>query len=455
MLDLTDLVGLPRAELSAGLVRRFPDVAGRSTEEEIDAAVGVWARGGRGPALERLAGIDPEQYGRTRNHVGGAVTRLSPWLRHGVLSLAEVRDAALAGVRRPEDAAKLIAELGWRDYWRQVYAALGSRIHESIEPAAQGSRMPSVGEVPADVLAARTGMECIDAFVRQLHRTGWLHNHERMWLASWLVHVRGVRWQAGADWFVTHLLDGDPASNHLSWQWVAGTFAAKPYIFNRENLETFTAGVHCAPCGLRGRCSLEGSYEELSARWFVAGGPAPRPPWRIPPPAAAAVVETAAIGRPLVWLTLESVGGTSPAAAAHPAAPRLVGIDPAWIAAERPSLNRLVFLFECLGDSRGVEVVAGDLRETVAARASAHGCDGVVVAETPCPRVRRAVAAINAPAAPAAGESAAGSALRVAMLPWPRFCDRSRVKDIGRFSRFWQQVSHSAMQPTAQPTMKS
>ncbi|MFM7292356.1 MAG: deoxyribodipyrimidine photo-lyase, partial [Planctomycetia bacterium] len=94
MLDLTDLVGLPRAELAAGLVRRFPDVAGRSTEEEIDAAVGVWARGGRGPALERLAGIDPEQYGRTRNHVGGAVTRLSPWLRHGVLSLAEVRDAA-------------------------------------------------------------------------------------------------------------------------------------------------------------------------------------------------------------------------------------------------------------------------------------------------------------------------------------------------------------------------
>ena len=125
------------------------------------------------------------------------------------------------------------------------------------------------------------------------------------------------------------------------------------------------------------------------------------------------------------------------------------------IAAERPSLNRLVFLFECLADSGGVEVVVGDLHETVAARASAHGCDGVVVAETPCPRIRRAVAAINAPAAPAAGDSAAGSALRVAMLPWPRFCDRSRVKDIGRFSRFWQQVSHSAMQPTAQPTMQS
>ncbi|MFM8703050.1 MAG: deoxyribodipyrimidine photo-lyase, partial [Planctomycetia bacterium] len=85
MLDLSDLVGLPRAELAAGLARHFPEAAGRQTQEDIDAAVGLWARGGRGPALEKLAGIDPEQYGRTRNHVGGAVTRLSPWLRHGVL----------------------------------------------------------------------------------------------------------------------------------------------------------------------------------------------------------------------------------------------------------------------------------------------------------------------------------------------------------------------------------
>jgi deoxyribodipyrimidine photo-lyase len=107
-----------------------------------------------------------------------------------------------------------------------------------VESPAQPARTPSqFDSVPDDVLAARTGMPCIDDFVRRLHATGWLHNHERMWLASWLVHVRGVRWQAGADWFLTHLLDGDPASNHLSWQWVAGSgYDAAPYfrVFNPD-----------------------------------------------------------------------------------------------------------------------------------------------------------------------------------------------------------------------------
>ena len=80
-------------------------------------------RGGREAAVEQLQAIDPIAYGRSRNHVGGAVTRLSPWLRHGVLSLAEVRDAALARVRERSQAEKLVSELGWRDYWQRVYAA--------------------------------------------------------------------------------------------------------------------------------------------------------------------------------------------------------------------------------------------------------------------------------------------------------------------------------------------
>jgi len=72
-------------------------------------------RGGRQAALERLGAIDPVAYATTRNHVGGNVTKLSPWIRHGVLSLAEVRDAALARARLPEDATKLVSEHGSRD----------------------------------------------------------------------------------------------------------------------------------------------------------------------------------------------------------------------------------------------------------------------------------------------------------------------------------------------------
>jgi len=451
MLDLSRLLDLPRPHLAAALAGQFPEAVHSSERAKaIAAATSLWARGGRLAALEQVASIDPEAYGRTRNHVSGAVTRLSPWLRHGVLSLAEVRDAALSRARRPEDAAKLISELGWRDYWQQVYAAVGDRIREPIELPAQTSRVAVLEQVPPDVLAAQTGMHCIDAFVEKLHHAGWLHNHERMWLASWLVHVRGVRWQAGADWFLSHLIDGDPASNHLSWQWVAGTFSSKPYLFNRENLETFTDGVHCQPCGLRGSCSVEGSYEELAARWFTADPPIPREPLRIRPPQNDAVRRTgtepvAAAQRPLVWLTLDSVAAVSPAVAAHPEAPRVFPIDPDWLATERPSLNRLLFLFECLADVPRVEVILGDPRQVMSERARAHGCDCLVRAETPCPRIRRSTAAIESASADAQGDAAS---LPVETVPWPRFCDRSRVRDLGRFSRSWQQVVHSAMKPT-------
>jgi deoxyribodipyrimidine photo-lyase len=442
MLDLTGILGLPRSHRAAALARDVPD-CGVTVGTGTDASATLWAAGGRAAALERLAAIDPAAYARTRNHVDGAVTQLSPWLRHGVLSLAEVRDAALARVERPEDAAKLISELGWRDYWQQVYAAVGSRIREPLEPPARAPRAPRLEHVPRDVLAAQTGLACIDAFVQKLHRTGWLHNHERMWLASWLVHVRGVRWQAGADWFLSHLLDGDPASNHLSWQWVAGTFSAKPYLFNRENLETFTNGLHCLPCGLRGNCPLDDSYEALAARCFAADEPPPREPLRIrPQPTAVGAGRAAALSRPLVWLTLDSAAATSPAVLAYPQAPRLFVIDPEWIADERPALNRLLFLVDCLADVPGIEVLLGDPLEILPARARAHGCDGLVLAETPCPRIRRAAIAVQAT------DTGTAPPLPVTFLPWPRFCDRSGVRDLGRFSRYWQQAGPSAMKPT-------
>ena len=103
----------------------------------------------------------------------------------------------------------------------------------------------------------------------QLVTTGWLHNHARMWMAAWLVHWRRVHWKAGADWFMQHLLDGDPASNHLSWQWVASTFSHKPYFFNRGNLERYSDGSYCAGCPCAKSCPFEGSYEQLENQLFA------------------------------------------------------------------------------------------------------------------------------------------------------------------------------------------
>ena len=227
-------------------------------------------RGGWAAAQERLAAIDPGAYGRSRNHLDGAVTALSPFIRHGVLTLAAVRDAVLGRITRRLEGEKLINELGWRDYWQRLWAQLGDGIWEDREPLKTGHPAAAyAAELPADIAAGSTGLACMDAFADQLTSTGWLHNHARMWLAAYVVHWRRVRWQAGARWFLQHLLDGDPASNNLSWQWVASSFSHKPYIFNRANLERFSSGHYCNGCRLDSRgCPFEASYEQLDARLF-------------------------------------------------------------------------------------------------------------------------------------------------------------------------------------------
>ncbi|GAB4472615.1 MAG: FAD-binding domain-containing protein [Anaerolineae bacterium] len=250
-----------REDLIAYLREQFPHAA--AVDDHVPET-----RGGRAAAEDALARIDPAAYGKTRNHLDGAVTRLSPYIRHGVLSLAEVRDAALAQAEAA-GAEKLVSELGWRDYFQRVYAAIGEGVWHDREPYKTGFTPADYSDdLPDDVREGRTGLACIDAFARDLIETGWLHNHARMWLAAYVIHWRRVKWQAGACWFLQHLLDGDPASNNLSWQWVASTFSHKPYIFNRENLERFTAGRYCQTCPHYGGCPFEGDYEALERHLF-------------------------------------------------------------------------------------------------------------------------------------------------------------------------------------------
>ncbi|MFN7711442.1 MAG: FAD-binding domain-containing protein [Curvibacter sp.] len=227
---------------------------------------------GRAAALARLAAVRPHDYARTRNHLDGAVTGLSPYLTHGLLELPEVLARVLAHNPLPVQH-KLVFELGWRAYFRHVWAHRGDSILESLHagllPDAVYTR-----EVPADIREARCGLAVIDQAVRTLYATGTLHNHARMWLASYVVHLRKVHWRAGADWLYTHLLDGDLASNHLSWQWVAGTGSRQPYLFNAENVARYApAAWQCAGS------VVDTSYEQLQA-WagdalaVLATGPA-------------------------------------------------------------------------------------------------------------------------------------------------------------------------------------
>ncbi len=251
-----------RDELIAYVREQFPAAADR--DDHISEIVG-----GRQAAEAALEKVDPAQYAKSRNFLNGKVTQLSPYIRYGVLSLAEVRDFALGKVQNPENSEKLINELGWRDYWQRLYAEKGDGIWKNQEEYKTGYTAETyTPELPADVEEGTTGMVCIDSFSRQLREMGYLHNHQRMWLAAYLVHWRHVRWQTGAIWFLQHLLDGDPASNNLSWQWVASTFSHKPYFFNRENLEKYTNRLYCQECPLYGKCDFEGSYEQIEQRLF-------------------------------------------------------------------------------------------------------------------------------------------------------------------------------------------
>jgi deoxyribodipyrimidine photo-lyase len=217
----------------------------------------------RSAALARVARARPAAYARTRNHLDGAVTGLSPYLTHGLLTLPEVLAGLLQQGPLPVQH-KLVFELGWRAYFRHVWAHAGGGILQSLH-AGPLPESAYAARLPADIREARTGVPAIDEAVRALYATGTLHNHARMWLASYVVHLRHVHWRTGADWLVAHLLDGDLASNHLSWQWVAGTGSHKPYLFNADNVARY-APAHWHSSGT----VIDQPYEVLER---IARGP--------------------------------------------------------------------------------------------------------------------------------------------------------------------------------------
>lgn len=251
-----------RADLVNYLHHEFADIVG--DDDTVSPTIG-----GRAAAERQLATINPVRYAATRNALDGAVTRLSAYIRHGVLSLAEVRDAVWDRIKYANEGEKLINELAWRDYWQRVYAQIGDGIWQDREPYKTGySAKHYARELSDDIRHGQTNLACIDAFADELTNTGYLHNHARMWLASYIVHWRQIAWQAGARWFLQHLLDGDPASNNLSWQWVASTFSHKPYFFNKENLARYTNQRFCRTCPLARACPFDAPYETLEQRLF-------------------------------------------------------------------------------------------------------------------------------------------------------------------------------------------
>ena len=394
--------------------------------------------GGRAAALAALARIRPARYGGSRNFLDGAVSRLSPYLRHGILSLAEVRDAAL-GAAKPSEVYKFVQELAWRDYYVRVRRVAGDRVWDDAEAYKTGFRAAAyASDLPPDVADAATGAACIDSFTTELIETGYLHNHARMWYAAYVVHWRRVRWQAGAAFFLRHLLDGDPASNNLSWQWIASTFSHKPYIFDRANLERYTRGAYCARCPLaNGGCPFDASYAQLDARLFPGGTRAveAREPLALHVPADTAPVPAPPVADAVVWLHDESLSPGDAAAAAAPEAPAIFVWDGEARRRDPWSPQRERFVAETLTELEPGRIATGDAVAEIAAFAREHEARTVVTTAAVDPRLRQIAAALRA-------------TFDVVETEPPRFVTLDRAVDLRRFSRYWQRAQTTAFAPT-------
>jgi deoxyribodipyrimidine photo-lyase len=179
--------------------------------------------------LEIVDTIDPVAYAKTCNHLVGAVTRLSPYIARGVISLPEIRERLYAR-HAPADCEKLVQELAWREYFQHVWWAKADGIFTELRFTRDDWRHY---DLVSAVVDGATGIAVLDEAVAELYATGYLHNHNRMWLASASSNLARAHWYEMGRWLYYYLLDGDPASNFCSWQWVAGTSVNKRYSVNQ------------------------------------------------------------------------------------------------------------------------------------------------------------------------------------------------------------------------------
>ncbi|MEM9725501.1 MAG: FAD-binding domain-containing protein [Pseudomonadota bacterium] len=206
----------------------------------------------RAAGLERLRRFQPamgKRYAAGRNYDLGPgahtkVSQLSPYTRRRLITEQEAATAALQA-HSPAQAEKFVHEVFWRTYFKgwlerrpSVWTAYTAGLQRDI--AALGEDRKLAKRVAA-AEEGRTGLDCFDAWAMELEETGYLHNHARMWFASIWIFTLGLPWRLGADLFYRKLLDGDPASNTLSWRWVAGLHTkGKAYAAQAWNIAKFT-----------------------------------------------------------------------------------------------------------------------------------------------------------------------------------------------------------------------
>lgn len=205
--------------------------------------------------LAQIERIDVVAYSKTRNYLNGAVSYLSPYIARGVITLPQILKSILAK-NSFHQSLKFIQELAWREYWQRVWWARQDAIFNDLKNAQSEVQFY---QVPTSLVNGSSGITAIDSAIKEMYLTGYMHNHARMYTASVVCNISKAHWLPAAKWMYYHLIDGDIASNFLSWQWVAGTNSSKQYFCNQENINRYFNTK-------QQNTFLDFSYEDLPAQ---------------------------------------------------------------------------------------------------------------------------------------------------------------------------------------------
>ena len=202
----------------------------------------------RASALEKLDyfienGL--KDYSKARNFDYGPDKRdntscLSPYISHGAINEIEVIKKSLNKFSFSKNE-KFIQEVLWRTYWKGWLELRPNVWTDFLVELNSIKNKYKDNENYLNAIEGNTNIECFNFWVKELKDTNYLHNHTRMWFASIWIFTLDLPWQLGAEFFLEHLLDGDPASNTLGWRWVAGIQTqGKHYLASEWNIKKFT-----------------------------------------------------------------------------------------------------------------------------------------------------------------------------------------------------------------------
>ncbi|MGC8466311.1 MAG: FAD-binding domain-containing protein [Acidimicrobiales bacterium] len=358
------------------------NLAGLFLEGPDAAVVAKDLLGGQSQADLALARLTVTGYAQRRSRVSPVTERgatmLSPYIRHGLLTLQEVYDAVSDVPAKDRD--RYVDELLWQEYSRHLYNHVGPAMRSSLRYDREAFSLRD-DERPVELESwADSPMVCLRRVEEELQQRGWIVNQTRMWYAShWAVRCGRSR-VSGEDHFFRHLLDGSRSANGLGWQWVSGEMTGKVYGFSRSQVER-QAPDWCSQCSLAASCPIENfppspttivrkavTYSKVSEDL----GPAD-------------VQVSKEVNPSVIWLTGEFLSLRQGALVDYPELPVAFIFDRALLQKLQLSSKRLSFLLETLAEisiARELEVYLGHPIEALAGRP-------IVTTWTPVPGWKR------------------------------------------------------------------